>query len=158
MTALLDTRIRAVLYTSLAKEANLHWNPPRTSSCSSPALSNRANRPTGLLIMVSMDAPLNSLDSLASGYLQLGHSVRERIQLLTQYFSRSPVETWNITSWDKDGSLVLERYNAGHIGFAHVLGGRRVQNSSWMWDKFKDEWHHRASSPGIASGQLSAAL
>lgn len=47
------------------------------------------------------------------------------------------------------GSLVLERYNAGHIGFAHVLGGRRVQTSSWMWDKFVDEW------PGIASGQPS---
>jgi len=107
-----------------------------------------------------MDAPLDSLDSLASGYLQSAHFMRERIQLLTQYFSRSPVETpRNITILGQGPqadckrktfravALYFGRCNAGHIGFAHMLGGRRVQNSSWMWDKFVDEW------PGIASGQ-----
>ena len=115
-----------------------------------------------------MDASLDSLDSLASGYLQSAHFMRERIQLLTQYFSRSPVETpQGVTILGRGPragcrrktfqavALYFERYNAGHISFAHMLGGGRVQNSSWMWDKFVDEWYHRASSPWISSGQLS---
>jgi hypothetical protein len=93
--------------------------------------------------------------------------MRERIQLLTQYFSRSPVEPWSVTILGRGPragcrrktfqavALYFEQYNAGHIGFAHMLGGGRVQNSSWMWDKFVDEWYHRASSPWIPSGQLS---